>query len=200
VGLANPRPAAGGAVRDCLSPLSPGSESVMTMTSDELLTYLKEIGIGAITHEHSPVHTIDDSKRLRGDIPGIHTKNLFLRDTKKQCYLVVTHEETTVNLKNLRHKLHAKGTLSFGRPETLMEHLGVTPGAVSLLALINDRGRNVALAIEDSLLLSDPVNCHPLTNNRTTSLSANGILLFLERTGHLPLSISFDGESDAAPR
>jgi Ala-tRNA(Pro) deacylase len=172
--------------------------AAMTMTSEELLSYLEYHGIEAVTYEHPPVHTVEESQKLRGDVPGVHTKNLFLRDSKKAFFLVVTNEAATVNLKDLRHKIDARGALSFGTPEALLELLGVTPGAVSLLALVNDRGHKVLPVIDESLLQAGLVNCHPLSNRRTTSLSAEGILGFLATTGHLPLRMSFanDGNID----
>jgi Ala-tRNA(Pro) deacylase len=168
----------------------------MTMTSNELLAHLADNNIDAITHEHPPVHTVDESRQLRGNIAGIHTKNLFLRDSKKTYFLVVANEAATVNLKELRHKIGARGALSFGTPEMLLELLGVTAGAVSLLALVNDREHKVILAIDESLMTAEVVNCHPLSNCRTTSLSAAGILGFLSSTGHQPLRISLDAEED----
>jgi len=161
----------------------------MTITSDELLAYLEDHEIEAVTREHAPVYTVEESQKLRGDIPGIHTKNLFLRDGKKAFFLVVTDEAATVDLKNLRHTIGARGALSFGTPEQLLDLLGVTPGAVSLLALVNDRGHKVVPVIDESLLKAELVNCHPLSNRRTTSLSPEGILGFLTTTGHVPMRI-----------
>src|ERR1700755_3104769 len=109
-----------------------------TRTSDELLEYLERNGVSAKTFEHPPVHTVEESRQLRGDIPGIHTKNLFLRDGKKNYFLFVTDESDTVQLKSLARKISARGGLSFGSPDALMELLGIEPGSVSLLALIND--------------------------------------------------------------
>lgn len=167
------------------------------MTSNELLAYLADNDIEAITHEHPPVHTVDESRQLRGNIAGIHTKNLFLRDNKKTYFLVVANEAATVNLKELRHKIGARGALSFGTPEMLLELLGVTAGAVSLLALVNDREHKVILALDESLMTAEVVNCHPLTNCRTTSLTAGGFLAFLSSTGHQSLRISLDTEEDS---
>src|ERR1700739_980940 len=106
----------------------------MTMTSDDLLAYLADNNIEAITHEHPPVHTVEESRQLRGDIAGGLTKSLSLRDTKKTYFLVVANEAAPVNLKELRHKIGARGALSFGTPEMLLELLGVTGGALSLFA------------------------------------------------------------------
>lgn len=161
------------------------------MQTREVLNYLERIGIMAKTYEHAAVHTVDESRELRGNIPGIHTKNLFLRDSKKKFFLVVTDEATQINLKALGPRIGAKGGLSFGSPEALMQNLGVTPGSVSLLAAVNDSEKRVTVVLDEALLKAPLVNCHPLSNQFTTSLSPEGISAFLCATGHPPLHISF---------
>jgi Ala-tRNA(Pro) deacylase len=157
----------------------------------EILSYLERLGIMAKTYEHAPVHTVDESRELRGNIPGVHTKNLFLRDSKKTFFLVVTDEATRINLKALGSRIGAKGGLSFGSPEALMQNLGVTPGSVSLLATVNDTEKRVTVVLDEALLKAPLVNCHPLSNQFTTSLSPEEINAFLSATGHVPLRISF---------
>jgi Ala-tRNA(Pro) deacylase len=171
----------------------------MPATSDELLLYLSQNGIQATTAEHPAVHTVEESQRLRGDIPGRHTKNLFLRDSKKNFFLAVMDEASTVDLKALRSRIGARGNLSFGTPEMLMELLGVTPGSVSLLGLINDKDNRLTVVIERRLLDADTINCHPLTNQRTTSLSPAQVMSFLALTGHAPLTVSLEKEAGAIP-
>ena len=161
------------------------------MRSEDVLSYLERHGITARTYEHAPVHTVEESRELRGDIPGVHTKNLFLRDGKKRFFLVVVSEEMRVNLKALAPLIGARGGLSFGSPEALMEILGITPGSVSLLAAVNDVEKRVTVVLDDALLKASLVNCHPLSNQFTTSLSPEGIAAFLAATGHAPLHISF---------
>jgi Ala-tRNA(Pro) deacylase len=163
-----------------------------TRTSDELLKHLESNGISAETFEHPPVHTVEESRQLRGNIPGIHTKNLFLRDGKKNYFLFVTDESAAVHLKSVARKISARGGLSFGSPEALMELLGIEPGSVSLLALINDTDNRVTVALDEHLLRASAINCHPLTNTRTTSLSKEGIVAFLASVGHTPLYVSLD--------
>jgi Ala-tRNA(Pro) deacylase len=160
--------------------------------SDELLKFLETNGVNAKTFEHPPVHTVEESRASRGDIPGVHTKNLFLRDGKKNYFLFVTDESASVQLKSLGRKIGAKGSLSFGSAEALMELLGILPGSVSLLAAINDTGKKVTVVIDKRLLLASAVNCHPLTNTRTTSLSRDDLAAFLSATGHTPLYVSLD--------
>jgi Ala-tRNA(Pro) deacylase len=155
--------------------------------SDEILQYLKDKSIDAQTFEHPPVHTVEESRAMRGNIPGIHTKNLFLRDSKKRFFLFVTDEAATVHLKSLSKAIGAKGGLSFGSTEALQEHLEIEPGSVSILALYNDANHAVTPVIDARLRSAGRVNCHPLVNTRTTSLSVDALDAFLVAIGREPL-------------
>lgn len=150
--------------------------------SDELLAYLEKNGIEVQTFEHPPVHTVEESKALRGAIPGLHTKNLFLRDGKKNYFLFVTDEDAAINLKQLAKTIGAKGGLSFGSPDALLEMLAIRPGAVSVLAVVNDKERKVKLVLDGRLSSATAINCHPLSNERTTSLSPDAFRKFLAVT------------------
>ncbi|OYX09231.1 MAG: DNA-binding protein [Rhizobiales bacterium 32-66-8] len=168
----------------------------MSFTPDTLIAFLAAQSIAATHYSHPPVHTVAESRALRGDIPGAHTKNLFLRDSKKTYFLVAICEETPVDLKGLRAKIGARGGLSFGSAEALYEKLGVLPGAVTLLAAANDTDHQVTIAIDEALLAAPFVNCHPLTNEKTTSLAPAELLRFLAVTGHAPLRISLADAAD----
>jgi Ala-tRNA(Pro) deacylase len=165
--------------------------------SDELLAWLKANEIAASTFEHAPVHTVDESRALRGDIPGVHTKNLFLRDGKKNFFLFVTEESASINLKALAKLIGAKAGLSFGSPDALLEHLGITPGSVSVLAAINDTAHKVTVVLDERLLQGSPINCHPLINSRTTSLTRQQLETFLDRLGRKPLYVSLASDTQA---
>lgn len=167
---------------NAMSPLSP----------DALLALLAEHHIEAETYHHPPLHTVEESKALRGSVPGASTKNLFLRDAKKNYFLVTVAADTPVNLKRLRAPLGARGTLSFASPEALFEHLGVLPGSVTLLALANDPEHQVRVAIDAALLRADAIGCHPLTNTRTTVLSPQALRAFLALTGHEAIPLDLD--------
>ena len=151
----------------------------------QLFQRLDEMGIQykAVTHE--PLFTVEQSKELRGELPGGHTKNLFLRNKKGAMWLVTCLEDREVNLKALGELL-GSGRLSFGKPERLMRYLGVIPGAVTPLAVINDKLKQVEFAIDSALLNHDPVNVHPLTNEMTVALSPLDLLRFLETVDHPP--------------
>ena len=156
----------------------------------QLLSRLAELGIAQQTVEHPPVFTVEEAKALRGNLPGHHVKNLFLRNKKEEMWLVVAIEDRAVDLKRLGEVLGA-GRLSFGSPDRLRRHLGVEPGSVTPLALVNDTSLSVRLAVDRGLTDGGPVNVHPLVNTMTTALSAEDLLRFFAATGHAPLWLDF---------
>src|SRR3954469_10682659 len=115
---------------------------VMPATKDELFAYLDQLGIAVSTVEHPALFTVEQSQELRGEIPGGHTKNLFLKDKKDQIFLVVAEEDAEIDMKSL-HKRIDSARLSFGKPELLLELLGVVPGSVTPFGVINDKGGRV---------------------------------------------------------
>ena len=153
---------------------------------DQLFAHLEGLGIRTRTVQHPPVFTVEEAKALRGDLPGGHIKNLFLRNKKGEMWLVVAEESRPIDLKALGERLGA-GRLSFGSPERLMSYLGVVPGAVTPFALINDRSGQVKVAIDKTVLDHDPVNCHPLANDMTTAIAPADLLAFIENSGHKPM-------------
>src|SRR5690606_26613166 len=116
---------------------------------------------------------------LRGEIAGAHTKNLFLKDRKDGYFLLTLGEEAQVDLKQIHRQIGAAGRVSFGRPEMLMELLGVAPGAVTVFGLLNDVERRVRLFVDPGLLEHEVINAHPLTNAATTSIARADLLRFL---------------------
>ena len=152
----------------------------------DLFARFEQLGIAYTTHAHPPLHTVEESKRLRGELPGGHCKNLFLRDKKRNLFLLVVLEDRPIDLKSLRHALSAAGNLSFGSPETLMEALGVAPGAVTPFALINDQDRRVTVYLDKGMLERDPLNYHPLSNAMTTAIKPADLVRFVEACGHAP--------------
>ncbi len=152
---------------------------------------LRELGIDFENHKHPPLATVEDSKALRGHLPGLHIKNLFLRDKKRRYFLVTVEEDREVDLKTLRHRIGGQGTLSFGNAEALWEYLGVTPGAVTPFAIVNDRAGSVTIALDTAVANASLVNAHPLRNDMTTSLTAADLLRFLETENHPPMLLDF---------
>jgi len=164
-----------------------GSEQEETARQQALFAYLDGLGIPHVTHRHPPVFTVAEAQSLRQAIPGAHTKNLFLKDKKDNYFLVTLEEEAEVDLKTIHAKIGARSRVSFGKPEQLMELLGVRPGSVTALAAFNDRDRRVAVIMDAPLLDHEVINAHPLANDATTSIARDDLIRFLEATGHEPL-------------
>jgi len=158
----------------------------MAVTPDELFAALTRLGIAHSTVTHPPVFTVEQAARLRGQVPGGHTKNLFLRDKKNALYLVVALEDAAIDLKGLHRQLDASGRFSFGSADLLREVWGVVPGAVTPFGAINDTEARVTVVLDAAMMAHETLNYHPLVNTMTTSLSREGLVKFLESTGHMP--------------
>jgi Ala-tRNA(Pro) deacylase len=158
----------------------------MPATPDELFACFDRLGIKHSTVSHPPLFTVEQSQALRGQIPGGHTKNLFLKDKKDALYLVTAPEDSVIELKSLHRLLGASGRFSFGSADLMMETLGVIPGAVTPLGVINDKDARITVVLDKTLMQNAVINCHPLVNTMTTSLPREGLIAFLESTGHPP--------------
>ena len=151
-----------------------------------LFNRLEALGIAQITIEHAPMFTVEQSREFRGQIPGAHTKNLFLIDKEGRMVLVVAKEDTRVDLKALASRL-GHGRYSFGKAPLLLTVLGVEAGSVTPFALINDGARDVTVVIDKSLMDFAEVNCHPLENTATTRLKTADLMRFIRACGHEPM-------------
>jgi Ala-tRNA(Pro) deacylase len=171
----------------------------MPISPADLFTALDRLGIAHSTVTHPPRFTVGQSQGLRGQIPGGHTQNLFLRDKKGALYLVTAEEDAAIELKSLHRRLGASGRFSFGSADLLMETLGVVPGAVTPLAAINDSARRVTVVLDAALMEHAVINCHPLANTMTTSLARDDLVRFLQETGHPPRIVALTGPEAAAP-
>jgi Ala-tRNA(Pro) deacylase len=160
-------------------------------TSGALFARLEALGIAATTVEHPPVFTVEQAKALRGKLSGAHIKNLFLRNKKGAMWLVTCLEDRPLDLKVLGERLGA-GRLSFASARRLMDHLGVIAGAVTPLAVINDRGGAAQVVLDRAIFGFQEVNCHPLVNSMTTALAPDALVRFLEAEGHPPRLLDFD--------
>jgi Ala-tRNA(Pro) deacylase len=158
----------------------------MAASPDDLFATLDRLGISYATVSHPPLFTVAESQSLRGKVPGAHTKNLFLKDKKGALFLVSALEDAAIELKSLHRRLCASGRLSFGSPEQMRAVLGIEPGAVTPLAVINDRAGAVSVVLDAALMRHALINCHPLVNTMTISLAGTDLLRFLEASGHPP--------------
>jgi len=140
-------------------------------TVEQVLAALDSQNIEHETIEHEPLYTVEQSKQVAFDKPGAHTKNLFLRNKKGRMFLLVVEQDRTVDLKNLRDKLQLPGgQFAFASTERLSKFLGVVPGSVSPLALINDHSMKVQVYIERSLVTQEWIYLHPCRNTHSTRL------------------------------
>lgn len=158
----------------------------MPASPEDLFAYLDRLGIAHATVAHPPLFTVEQSQALRGQIPGGHTKNLFLKDKKDAVFLVVALEDARIELKSLHRLLGAGGRFSFGSADLLRELLGVEPGAVTPFGAINDTEGRVTVVLDSAMMRHKRLNYHPLVNTRTTSIAAQDLIKFLEATGHPP--------------
>jgi Ala-tRNA(Pro) deacylase len=153
---------------------------------DELFAYLDSLGIPHQTVQHAAVFTVEEARALRGKVAGGHSKNLFLRDKKDALFLVVAPEDAAIELKSLHRLLGASGRFSFGSADAMREILGVEPGSVTPFAAINDKDGRVTVVLDATMMREPALNFHPLVNTGTTTISREGLLKFLEATGHPP--------------
>jgi len=166
----------------------------------DLDSFLLDHGISAPRHEHPAVMTCEEADRLVPRLPGAKSKNLFLRDRKGLRHLLVTvPPERAVDLNALGAALGV-GRLGFASPERLHKHLAITPGSVSLLALMNDRAHAVELVIDRTLWEAAAIQAHPLVNTATMVLAHADLERFLAATGHAPCIIDVPaGKAAAVP-
>ncbi|MGQ0741193.1 MAG: prolyl-tRNA synthetase associated domain-containing protein [Alphaproteobacteria bacterium] len=152
---------------------------------EALYARLAALGVAWKAYSHPPVFTVEESKVLRGTVPGGHTKNLFLEDRKSGLWLVVAREDQRIDLNALAKALGAP-RFSFGSGELLVATFGVPPGSVTPFALMNAGPGVITTLVEASLMQAATLNFHPLRNDRTISVSPDGLLTFLRACGHEP--------------
>ena len=161
----------------------------MPATRQDLFARLAELGIETRTLEHEAVFTVAQSSQLERELarelPGGHTKNLFLKDKKGALFLVVALGHAQIDLKTL-HKTLNCDRLSFGKPELLMEVLGVPAGSVTPFALINDGARRVTVVLDADMMRHERLNFHPLQNTATTNIAREDLARFIRSCGHQP--------------
>ena len=167
-------------------------------TPEQVFAALDKLGVTHSTITHAPMRTVADSMALRDGVPGGYSKNLFLRNRKGKMIVVTMLEHRTVNLKALGQQL-GLGKPSFASEQRLMHYLGVIPGAVTPLAVINDTGNAVTAVLDKALLEKDPLHFHPCDNSMTTTVSAAGLLEYMRRYHQEPVIVDFDSDELIAP-
>ncbi len=157
----------------------------MLQDQNQLLEVLSNIGIEYTNHEHPAVFTVEEAAMHHDGIEGVHSKNLFFKDKKKNLFLVVTLSDKPIQIKELAKKIGAKSP-SFAKPELLMEVLGVIPGAVTPFAVINIQDQPVKIVLDQDLMENDLLNFHPLENTATTTITPADLIKFMEHCGRTP--------------
>ncbi len=152
-----------------------------------LFALFDRLGIATTTHEHEAVFTVAESRHVKEQIPGGHTKNLFLKDKKGRLFLVVALGDAVIDLKRLHEVIGASGRLSFGSGELLEEVWGVKPGSVTPFGAIADTAGRVTVILDAAMMEHAVLNYHPLENTATTSIARDDLVAFLSATGHQPL-------------
>lgn len=166
-------------------------------TRDSLLAWLAALGLETRTHDHPPIFTVEEGRALKLDLPGGHTKNLFLKDKKGALILISALQSTQVPL-NQVHRLLGYGRLSFGKPDLLEAVLGVQPGSVTAFALVNDPARRVRFILDKALMAHDPLNFHPLRNDATTAIARADLLRMLDALGRPAEIVDFAAPAEPA--
>lgn len=162
-----------------------------------LIARLDDLGIRHRSIEHPPVFRVGEGEDLTRRLPGVHTKNLFLKDKSGQAWLVCADQESAIDLKRLPAAI-GSGRLSFGSAALMKELLGVSPGSVTLFGLINNSGRRVRLVLDRRLAEAASVNFHPLVNTATLGVDQAGMRRFLRAIDVEPLIVDF--ADPAGPR
>ena len=147
---------------------------------DDLIRILNDNGFEYFVEEHAPLFTVEDSKSLRGQIEGAHSKNLFLKDAKANFFLISIEESASIDLKKKMQQIQSK-KLSFSKSEYLQDILGIEPGSVSPFALLNDTKKQVKFYLDRSFLDSETVNFHPLINTATVNISPQNLIELIEK-------------------
>ncbi|MCH9852203.1 MAG: prolyl-tRNA synthetase associated domain-containing protein [Alphaproteobacteria bacterium] len=146
---------------------------------------LTDLNITFETFRHAPLFTVEQALDVMDDISGAHVKNLFLRDKKKNFFLITAYHQTDIDLKTLRHKINANGNLSFASADDLWAQLKIRPGSVNPLVLINVApDANIRFFIDKKLTEAESVNLHPMRNDKSITLKSDDLMAFLKDSGH----------------
>ena len=154
-------------------------ENINIETQKELLTVLDQINIEYTNHEHPAVFTVEEANLHHKGIDGVHSKNLFFKDKKKNLFLVVTLSDKPIVIKEMAKKIGAKSP-SFGKPDLLGKVLGVIPGSVTPFAVINAKNHDIKVILDEEMMENELLNFHPLVNTATTTIASKDLIKFME--------------------
>lgn len=155
-----------------------------------LFRLFDQLAIPVETFAHPPIFTVEEGLALdlHHHIPGQGGKSLLLTNKGGELWLVVACEETRTDIKALSTTLQS-GRLSFAKPETMQQVIGVSPGSATPFALMLDTGRRVRVVIEDRFTAREYCVFHPLRNDLSTVIRFTDLQRFLTYLGYDPLII-----------
>jgi len=152
---------------------------------EELKLWLENHSINYILHKHAAVFTVPEAEIHCGHIPGTHCKNLFLRNKKTdQFYLVTITYEKRLDLKQFRKIINAP-KVRFVGPDDLKDILGLTPGSVSPLGLINDIKNQTIFMVDEEVWNAEEICCHPNINTETLQIPNKDFQKLVKATKNL---------------
>jgi Ala-tRNA(Pro) deacylase len=157
-------------------------------TPDELFAFLDRLGIVHSTVTHPPFFTVEEGRPWHHRIPGLHCKNLFIKDRKGGIWLIVMPADKRADLGRLEKTLGAP-RFSFAKPDLLQDVLQLTPGSVTPFGLINDTQHRVKVILDQAMLDSEWVNFHPLHNAASTTLRSADLVRFVHALGYEPVRV-----------
>ena len=177
-----------------IQPETPGH---MPTSPEALMARLDGMGISYTLYHHAPIFTSAEGQMLKDQIPGMHIKNLFLRDKKERMSLVVIPYDLGLDMKLLAPAI-GLDRISFGSPDRLWQYLGVRPGSVCPFAAVNDTENQVEVVIHKAAAESPLISVHPLLNSMSLAISGPDVVRFLEATGHTPRILDLNPYARAA--
>lgn len=166
----------------------------MTASRNDLFALFDKLAIKTTTVEHIAVFTVEEAKKVHDQIPGGHCKNLFCKDEKGALWLIVALEDARIDLKAAKDRIGSK-RLTFGKPELLLEVLGIEPGSVTPFGLINDKDAKTNVILDEAMMRHEKLNFHPLKNDATTTISSRDLVTFIKATGHNPRIVAVSDQA-----
>jgi Ala-tRNA(Pro) deacylase len=166
-----------------------------------LFERFRDLGFDPPTIPYPAHRSVEEGKALRGALSGTFTKNLLLKDKKGRLYLVVAHEDRTIDLRTLHIKIGASGRVGFAAADQMRAALGIEPGALTPFAALNDSAGAVTLVIDATLLDADQLNFHPLVQTESTGIHPQDLLAFVRSCNRQPIVTDLEANvsSEAEP-
>lgn len=153
----------------------------MFFTQQQLLQYLDSHHIPYKLYQHVPLVTVEQGLALKTELnmPGTGIKNLFLKDDHKNLYLISATFHTKINLRAFGKSQNIKN-IRFADADLLLQYLGVLPGSVTPLALINDPHQKVRMILDAQVLQQKYIQIHPLKNDATVVITPADLVKFFD--------------------